>query len=274
VAVSRVAPGLLLAVVGFGTPPPGTEIEAGGGIGAYHYGGGCDGPHNFAHYQALQLRARHLDPTGLVVAAEASGQRGTVDSTDGAATEIGRHNDLYLLALRVGYEGRFGGVEGGPAYGRPFADGNATFLPSLKLWLGRYGVVHGWASVAADRTLAGRVAGIGVGHTSEHLKISLGLAGSAGNDGTTIADVDVNVSGGVWVGAGAQFADTGNTWGAMLRVGFFFGPEPPPAPRPGDGDERLREPPAVPRAAVPIEEPPVDGGVPDEEQPSVTPPLD
>ena len=142
-------------------------------------------------------------------------------------------------------------MEGGPAYGRAVADGNATFLPSLKLWLGRYGITHGWASVAADRTLSGRVAGIGIGHTSEHLKVSLGLAGSAGIDGTYIADVDVHVGGGIWVGAGGQLADTSNTWGAMLRVGFFFGREPPAAQRPGDGDERLREPPAIPRTAVP-----------------------
>jgi hypothetical protein len=67
--VAGFAPGALLAVVGFGAPQPGTHVEVGGGPGAYHYAGGCDGPHNYANFVALQVRARHLEPSGLVIAA-------------------------------------------------------------------------------------------------------------------------------------------------------------------------------------------------------------
>jgi len=262
---------MLLAVV-LAPPPAGTEVEVGGGIGAYHYGGGCEGPHNFSHYQLLQLRARHSESSGLVLTAEAASQRGTVVRSEGGNPgEVGSHDDLYLFAARIGYEGRLGGVELGPAYGRFLADSaNGALIPSVKLWLGPYGIAHAWGSIAADRTLSGRIAGFGLGHASEHVRLTIGLAGSAGNDGTYIADADVQVWNGLWLGAGYQYSGNANTWGAIARVGFSWGAATPePRPR-----EDQREPaPAARPVAIPLEARPADAGASDDaEEPSVTEP--
>lgn len=246
--LARLIVGVLLAAIGLGTPPPGTELEAGGGPGAYHYGGGCDSAENFLHFTALQLRARHLAENGFVLAAETSGQRGVVDRTTGGPEQIGRVDTLFAAALRAGYEGRYGGAEIGPGlYRAPndFGTVQNHWLPSVKLWLGRYGIAHAWASLLADRTLpTNRLFGFGVGHASERAKVTLGLAGSAGNDATVILDADVGVTSGLWLGMGGQFTDNSNTWGVLARVGFFWdgapappaalSPDPPRAPPPAE----------------------------------------
>jgi hypothetical protein len=244
------APGALLAVVGLGAPQPGTHIEVGGGPGAYHYAGGCDGPHNYAHFVALQARARHLEPGGLVITAEAAGQRDdVVRSSD--STQLGRRDTFYVAALRIGYEGKYGGVELGPGVlrggnGDSRVTPSTRFVPSLTAWGGRYGVVHGWASVFADRTLpTNRLIGFGVGHASDRVRASLGLAASGGEDPTVIVDADFAVTHGLWLGAGGQFTDNTNTWGLLGRVGFSWGnaraatepaghdlDPPPPEPEP------------------------------------------
>jgi len=228
VRVAGFAPGALLAVVGLGAPQPGTRVEVGGGLGAYHYAGGCDGPHNYAHFVALQARARHLEPSGLVIAAEAAGQRDEVVRSS-YSTEVGRQDTFYVAALRVGYETRYGGFEIGPGIlrggnGESRVTPSTRFVPSLTGWGGRYGLVHGWASVFADRTLpTNRLVGFGIGHASDRVRLSLGLAGSGGNDGTVIADADFAVGHGLWLGAGGQFTDNTDTWGVLGRVGFFWG---------------------------------------------------
>lgn len=226
--IAGLAPGALLAVVGLGVPQPGTQIEVGGGLGAYHYAGGCDGPHNYAHYAAFQARARHLEPGGLVIAAEGAGQRDeVVRSSD--STQIGRQDTFYVAALRIGYERKYGGFEIGPGVlrggnGDARVNPSTRFVPSLTGWAGRYGLLHGWASVYADRALpTNRLFGIGIGHSSDRLRASLGLAGSGGEDATIIADADVEVGHGLWLGAGGQFTDNTNTWGLLGRVGFFWG---------------------------------------------------
>jgi hypothetical protein len=226
--VASLAPGALLAVVGFGAPQPGTYVEVGGGPGAYHYSGACEGPHNYANFVALQARARHLEPNGLVVVGEAAGQRDEVVRSD-TVSQVGRRETYGVLALRIGFEGRYGGFEVGPGVIRGGIDDgrlnpSTNLVPSVNLWLGRYGVAHAWASVLADRTLPmNRVAGFGIGHASPRVRASLGLAGSGGKDGTFIADADIAVVNGLWLGAGWQFAGGANTWGLLGRVGFFWG---------------------------------------------------
>ena len=224
------APGALLAVVGFGAPQPGTHVEVGGGPGAYHYAGGCEGPHNYANFVAVQARARHLDPSGFVIAAEAAGQRDeVVRSEGGTVSEVGRRDNFGVVALRGGYEGRYGGFEIGPAILRGGNGENrhtpsTSLVPSLKFWAGRYGLLHGWAAVLADRTLpVNRVLGFGIGHASDCMRASLGLAGSGGQDGTVIMDADFAVGNGLWLGAGGQFTDNRDTWSLVGRVGFFWG---------------------------------------------------
>ena len=224
--LARLIVGVLLAAIGLGTPPPGTELEAGGGPGAYHYGGGCDSAENFLHFTALQLRARHLMENGFVLAAETSGQRGVVDRTTGGPDQIGRVDTLFAAALRAGYEGRYGGAEIGPGlYRAPndFGTVQNHWLPSVKLWLGRYGIAHAWASVLADRTLpTNRLFGFGVGHASERAKVTLGLAGSAGNDATVILDADVGVtpfSGWAWAGSSPTTPTPGVSWRASVSSG-------------------------------------------------------
>lgn len=249
--IAGLTPGALLAVVGLGAPQPGTHIEVGGGPGAYHYAGGCDGPHNYAHFVALQARARHLEPSGLVIAAEAAGQRDeVVRSSD--STQVGREDTFYVAALRVGYEKKYGGIEVGPGLlrggnGEARVNPSTRFVPSLTGWAGRYGLVHGWASVYADRTLpANRLVGIGIGHASDRVRASLGLAGSGGEDPTVIVDADFAVGQHLWLGAGGQFTDNTNTWGVLGRVGFFWGSAPAPlvfSETPGPTTaERLRAP--------------------------------
>jgi len=282
VRVRGLAPPALLAFV-LGAPVPGTEIEIGGGVGAYHYTGGCEGPHNDANFTAMQVRARHLEPSGLVVAVEAAGQRGeVVASAPGAngTSNLGRQELLGVLAARIGYEGRYGGIELGPALLRTGLASNNndpenTGFISAKVWLGRYGAAHGWVAVLADRALpTNRVAGIGLGHTSERVRASLGLALSAGDEGTYIADADVAVWRGLWLGMGGQFADSPHTWGVLGRVGFFWGrdggdaarrpvEEPPPAPEsPQAPPPPVAAPPVgpAPSVEIPDQAPEVDAG--------------
>ncbi len=126
--VASLAPGALLAVVGFGAPQPGTHVEVGGGPGAYHYTGGCEGPHNYANFVALQARARHLQPNGLVVVGEAAGQRDEVVRSS-VSSEVGRRETYGVFALRIGFEGRYGGFEVGPAVMRGASTTAATDPP-------------------------------------------------------------------------------------------------------------------------------------------------
>lgn len=255
--VASLAPGALLAVVGFGAPQPGTHVEVGGGPGAYHYTGGCEGPHNYANFVALQARARHLQPNGLVVVGEAAGQRDEVVRSS-VSSEVGRRETYGMFALRIGFEGRYGGFEVGPAVMRGGIDDGryrptTNLLPSVNLWLGRYGVAHAWASLLADWTLPmNRVVGFGIGHASPRVRASLGLAGSGGQDGTFLADADFAVVNGLWLGAGWQFTDGRDTWGLLGRVGFFWGGESPGA----TGHRPVEEAPGVdPPAAAPVPQP-------------------
>jgi len=59
-------PALLTLTLALGAPPSGTELEAGGETGAYHYIGACGGPHNYDTYSAQQLRARYRADNGFV----------------------------------------------------------------------------------------------------------------------------------------------------------------------------------------------------------------
>jgi hypothetical protein len=81
--------------------------------------------------------------------------------------------------------------------------------------------------VYADRTLpVNRLVGIGIGHASDRVRASLGLAGSGGQDPTVVVDADFAVGQRLWLGAGGQFTDNTNTWGVLGRVGFFWGRAP------------------------------------------------
>jgi len=267
-------PSSALLTLALGAPPSGTELEAGGETGAYHYVGGCGGPHNYDNYTAMQIRARHRADNGTVLVAEAATMFAQVKESvaDGSTVgpQIGTREDYLFLALRIGYEGRYGGFEVGPAAGYlPSGDGHpeGLIVPSARVWAGRYGAVHGWASLLADRTLSlNRLVGIGIGHRSERVKASLGLAGSAGEDGSAIADLDVAVAGNLWLGAGGQVGATSHTWGATLRVGFFIDSAPKRV-APDDDDPTITpEPPPRPRA------PPAPSIEP--EAPVVTPSTD
>ena len=188
--------------------------------------------------------------------------------TPPSGLEIGKRENHLLLALRVGYEGRYGGFEVGPAAGvipTGSSDPDGLILPSAKVWAGRYGLAHGWASLLADRTLSlNRIVGIGIGHRSDRVKASLGIAASAGQDASGIADVDVAVARNLWLGAGAQVGETRHTWGAMLRVGFFIDAVP------------KRVAPAAPAVAPPPPPPPAPRAPPIdlESEPVVTPSMD
>jgi len=253
-------PSSALLTLALGAPPSGTELEAGGETGAYHYIGGCGGPHNYDNYSAMQIRARHRASNGTVLVSEAAAMFAQVKESvsDGSTVgpQIGKHDDHLLLALRIGYEGRYGGFEVGPAAGYLPASGaeaEGLILPSARVWAGRYGAVHGWASLLADRTLSlNRIIGIGIGHRSDRVKASLGLAASAGEDGSAIADLDLAVWRNLWLGAGGQLGGTSHTWGATLRVGFFIDSVPDRvAPDDDDDDAVTPEPPPPPRAAPP-----------------------
>ena len=143
----RLLPSSALLTLALGAPPSGTELEAGGETGAYHYIGACGGPHNYDTYSAQQIRARYRAENGFVVVAEGAAQFGEVKDSDapasGVGSQIGKHDDHFVLAVRLGYEGRLGGFELGPAAGYlPTQSGDASglVLPSAKVWVGRYGV--------------------------------------------------------------------------------------------------------------------------------------
>jgi hypothetical protein len=228
-------PGSALLTLALGAPPAGTELEAGGETGAYHYVGACGGPHNYDNYNAAQIRARHRRDNGFVAVGEGTALFARVVDSDASQStvgpQIGRRESYAMFALRLGYEGRYGGFELGPAAGYfPTQGGEAGgyLLPSARVWAGRYGAVHAWGSILADRTLSlNRIVGAGIGHRSDRVKASLGLAASAGSDTTGIADLDVAVWRNLWLGAGVQVGQTRHTWGAGLRVGFFIDAVPP-----------------------------------------------
>lgn len=256
-----------------GAPPPATEVGVGGETGAYHYTGGCGGPHNYENYSAMLLRARNRAANGFVIAGEGTGMLSRVTDSDASESssgpQTGRESSYYVLALRAGFEGRYGGFEVGAAGGYlPSQAGNrdGLVLPSAKLWLGRYGVAHGWASLLADRTLSlNRIVGLGIGHHSDRVSASLGLAASAGRDTTVIADVDVGVLPNVWLGAGVQLGETRHTWGTVLRVGLRFGDgaRVTANTRPPSEEPPSRAPPPLPPAPPPTAGPGLE--------PSVTP---
>jgi len=266
----RLLPGSALLTLALGAPPSGTELQVGAETGAYHYVGGCDGPHNYESYVAMQIRARHRTRDGWVVAGEGAGQLSRVTdsaaSPSSSASQVGLRHELSVLALRVGYEGRYGGFEVGPAAGYFPSQGSRSHggvLPSFKLWLGRYGAVHAWGAFLADQTISlNRLAGAGLGHHSERVKASLGVAISAGNDASVIADADVAVAQNLWLGVGAQIGETRHTWGGMLRVGFFFdAPAAPAVARPAS--EATPPPVAAPPPPSPAVEQPEPVVTPD-----------
>src|SRR5688572_25667125 len=148
----RLLPGSAVLTLALRAPPSGTELEGGGETGAYHYVGACGGPHNYDTYSAQQIRARHRADNGFVAVAEGAALFGEVKSSDssgsGVASQLGKHEDYFVLAVRLGYEGRFGGFELGPAAGylpMQSRDADGVVLPSGRVWAGRYGAVHGWA---------------------------------------------------------------------------------------------------------------------------------
>ena len=58
---------------------------------------------------------RHLESNGLVLAAEAAGQRDEVVRSDGGSmSEVGRRDTFYVAVVRGGYEGKYFGFELGP----------------------------------------------------------------------------------------------------------------------------------------------------------------
>ena len=130
---------------------------------------------------------------------------------------------------------------------------STNLVPSVNLWLGRYGVAHAWASVLADRTLPmNRVAGFGIGHASPRVRASLGLAGSGGKDGTFLADADIAVVNGLWLGAGWQFTDGRQHLGPAWQGRVLLGRESTDA----TGHRPVEEAPGVdPSVAAPVPQP-------------------
>ena len=240
----RLLPGSALLTLALGAPPSGTELEAGGETGALHYVGASGGPHNFDTYSAQQIGRRHRADNGFVAVAEAAALFAEVKASNPSDVptlpQVGKHQDYFVLAIRLGYEGRFGGFELGPAAGYlPRQDGDARGLlvPSAKAWVGRYGAANIWASLLADRTVSpNRIVGVGIGHRSDRVKASLGIAASAGQDRSAIADLDVAVWQNVWLGGGVQVGETAHTWAATARFGVFIDdPRQRPPPGPGAG---------------------------------------
>ena len=229
----------MLAVVPLAAPPAGTEVDIGVGRGSYHFVGGCGGPHDYINYAATEGSIRHRTERGWTGAVQGAARVGSVvkstSEEEMGFTEVhtGRRQDAFALAARVDFHGRYGGLELGPVVGylpRSDDSGGAFIFPSASGWLGRYGVVHAWASLFADRTLSlNRIGGFGLGHASDSLRLSAGLAASGGQDASLILDSDFRVGGRFWLGGGVQLGETRNTWGGMLRVGFALDPTPPGA---------------------------------------------
>jgi hypothetical protein len=231
----------VLALAPLGAPPPGTEVEVGAERGSYHFVGACGGPHDYVNYAATQGSIRHRTEAGWTAAVQGVARVGSVvrstpepDSADLSEVHVGRRQDAFALAARVGFHGRYGGFELGPVTGYlTRADNNPGLfiLPSVSGWVGRYGAVHAWASLLADRTLSlNRIAGFGLGHASDSLRLSAGLAASGGQDTSLILDGDFRFGGRYWIGGGVQLGETRNTWGGMLRVGIAL--ESTASPRP------------------------------------------
>ena len=202
----------------------------------------------------------------------------SVASGSTGGSQIGKHEDHFLLAIRLGYEGRFGGFELGPAAGYlPTQSGDADGLvvPSAKLWVGRYGAANAWASLLADCTLSlNRIVGAGIGHRSDRVKASLGIAASAGQDSSGIADLDVAVWQNLWLGAGVQVGETAHTWGVTGRIGFFIDDAPRrPTSREPDSEPDAPLAPAAPAVELEYEPevtPSIDAGAPGDADPALT----
>ena len=123
----------------------------------YHYIGRRGGPHNYDTYSAAAIRARYRRRTGSCVVADGGCQfrevKGCRSPSPGVGVSDRQARRTTSLAVRLGYEGRLGGFELGPAAGYlPTQGGDASGLvvPSAKLWVGRYGVANAWASLLTE----------------------------------------------------------------------------------------------------------------------------
>lgn len=237
-------PFIIICLLGSGPMRDGTDVTAGGGyrqdVRDAHYGAACSSPS--AHWKyteriadlAIDVRQKKPD-SGFVFAAEGEGAIKYVPSgtcsgdCEAFRSDVGRAGFGMHLALRFGYQWKYGGLMGGPGFfassmtREPFPDATQnSFMPfpSTEFWVGNrtFNVfVDGFSNMAFhDLTLAKA----GVQHATDDYKISggggIGYAGWLG-----FADVDAKLGDTWWLGISG---DVDQKWNiaAMLRFTFEF----------------------------------------------------
>lgn len=232
----RAAPALIALGTLYG-PGAGTETGVGTGGGQYWYKSGCENPtlHKARYFEAQAFLRHRPGERGWVFTGEGTVMRSTIkpaqtatdDGMGGVLRAASEVRTSGVLAARVGYDWRYGGVEGGPALTSLYTGENkeALLAPSLRAWAGVPHVAYAWGAVLAGEAQSlNRIVAAGVGHAGPRLRLSLGLSGTAGDSGAGIADAAYRIGDRLWLGLGAEVGfepqDGFLPLGALLRISF------------------------------------------------------
>lgn len=207
---------IVLPLCAAAPPREGAELRGGVGADAYEvYTGGCGSTRylNRAATGRAHGQVTYRSASGATGAAEVNLSVGTVHQSivieraeaDQNPAPEGSAAHLMTLALRVGYHGRYGGIEGGlmPTVGNTlseFEGAQFLLLPSVRGWLGVPELVYVWADVLAGPTLGGVPgSGLGLGHASKTLRVELGYSPNA-----ITSHAEFKLSEQLWLGAKLQ----------------------------------------------------------------------
>jgi hypothetical protein len=150
--------------------PPEEGLEMGGSVGGGRYRvTGC-GEQIPTYYTETSYAAnvRYRNDNGVTVAADASGSSSAVVQGPDAARQG------FAVEGRVGWHGRYGGIEGGA--GSLQREHETRVIPSGVLWLG-FKELHVFATLMANRyALDQGDFTMGVGHSSRWLAASAGVS--------------------------------------------------------------------------------------------------
>ncbi|MBI4816380.1 MAG: hypothetical protein HY791_08980 [Deltaproteobacteria bacterium] len=216
-------------VCGAGPAAIGTEVTGGFGGGQHRQTIGCA---TTSYYDSAEVGAhlgvRHRLEGGLVAAAEASATASRTRSANfSPAPELGRTSWIGDVAARAGYHSQYVGFELGPALA--FDESGASPFASGQVYLGKAEVLFGYASLL-EGPLSHAVTPLelGLGHSSERLRVTLGVSPpapqneAASNPGVRLA-LGTTPTENLWLGVNVSATDE-HDWNAMGTVAFVIAP--------------------------------------------------
>ena len=204
---------LTLSLCAAAPPKEGLEVRGAAGAEVYEvYTGGC-GTTRYAN-RITTGRAHgqvsYRSTSGLSVTAEANVGVGKIvdstivqqDSSDTAPSPEGKIAHLNSLAVRIGFHGKYGGLEAGvmPLFHNTlneFERSSLNVLPSARGWLGVPEIAYAWLDLFAGPSISSWPGmGVGLGHASERLRVEIGYSPQA-----LISQAAFKIDGERWIGA-------------------------------------------------------------------------